>query len=591
MRHHFTSKKENGDLPQIVMGGLAVLVGIIAGFGAIFFRDMIGFIHNLVFLGKFSFMYDANVHTALSPWGFWIIFVPVIGALVVVWLIKSFAPEAKGHGVPEVMYAIYMQEGKIRPIVAVIKSLASAISIGTGGSVGREGPIVQIGSTFGSVLGSIIRMPVRQRNILIAAGAAGGIAATFNTPVGALAFAVELMLTSVSASSLFVVVTSTVTATYIGRAFLGVTPSFYIQALSIPNFNLMPASALAIFVPFGILIGLCSVLFIQGLYWFEDRFDNLTSNWYLRHIIGMFCVGVMMYLMLRFAGHYYIEGVGYATIVDILRGLITHPWFLLLLVFAKMLSTFLTLGSGASGGIFSPALFLGATFGGAVGVFLQHLFPGLGIQPIVFAIAGMAGMIGGTTGAVLTAITMVTEMTHDNNVVLPILITVGSAYIVRKMISHASIYTLKLLRRGEVVPEGLQSAVVLAQRAKYLMNKNFRVLTVRHIKNNPECIVIQDDKEIPTTIIASENQVVGILNRAVTRGKMPFMLDDECIDKHFTIVHANATLPDIFHALKDHDAQYALVTPHFRLNKAVDIVGVITKKEAIRMSQQSYDLL
>ena len=591
MKYHFTTKKDNDDISQIVMGGLAILVGLIAGFGAIFFRDLIGFIHNLFFLGKFSFIYDANIHTALSPWGLWIIFIPVIGALVVVWLVKNFAPEAKGHGVPEVMYAIYMQEGKIRPIVAVIKSLASAISIGTGGSVGREGPIVQIGSTFGSFLGTIINMPVRQRNILIAAGAAGGIAATFNTPVGALAFAIELMLTSISASSLFVVIVATVTATYIGRAFLGVTPSFYIQALTIPNFNLIPASALAVFLPFGILIGLCSALFIHGLYWFEDRFDALTENWYLRHIIGMFCVGVMMYLMIRFAGHYYIEGVGYATIVDILRGMLAHPWFLLLLVFVKLLSTFLTLGSGASGGIFSPALFLGATLGGAFGLFLQHLFPGLGIQPIVFAIAGMAGMIGGATGAVLTGITMVTEMTHDNNVVLPILITVGAAYIVRKMISHSSIYTLKLLRRGEVVPEGLQSAVVLAQRAKYMMSKNFKVLTLQELKDNPEVAVVKDAKEIPITIIATEGQVLGVLDSGVVRGKASFKSIEDHIDKHITIVHSKATLPDVFRALKDHNATYALVTPHYRLNKATDVIGVITKKDIVKSGQQTYDLL
>ena len=591
MKYHFTTERASDDISQIVMGGLAVLVGLIAGFGAIFFRAMIGCIHNLFFLGKFSFIYDANVHTAMGPWGIWIIFVPVIGAIMVVWLVKNFAPEAKGHGVPEVMYAIYMQEGKIRPIVAVIKSIASAISIGTGGSVGREGPIVQIGSTFGSFLGSVINMPVRQRNILIAAGAAGGIAATFNTPVGALAFAIELMLTSISASSLFVVIVATVTATYIGRAYLGVTPSFYIQALTIPDFNLIPASALAIFLPFGILIGLCSALFIHGLYWFEDRFDEVTQNWYVRHIVGMFCVGLIMYLMLRFSGHYYIEGVGYATIVDILRGVLTHPWFLLLLVFLKMLSTFLTLGSGASGGIFSPSLFLGATLGGAFGAFLQHLFPGLGVQPIVFAIAGMAGMIGGTTGAVLTGITMVTEMTHDNNVVLPILITVGAAYIVRKMISHSSIYTLKLLRRGEVVPEGLQSAVVLAQRAKYMMDKNFRIITLQELKERPESVIIKDEKEIPTTIVASDGKVLGILADAVVRGKTPFKSISESIEKHVTLIHAKATLPDVFRALKDHNAKYALVTPHYRFNQAKDIIGVITKQDIVKSGQQTYDLL
>lgn len=581
----------DGQLTQFVMGLLALATGIIAGFGAVVFRDMIGVIHNFLFLGKFSFIYDANVHTPAGPWGAWIILVPVIGAIVVVWLVKNFAPEARGHGVPEVMYAIYMKEGKIRPVVAIIKSIASAISIGCGGSVGREGPIVQIGSTFGSVLGSIIKMPLRQRNILIAAGAAAGIAATFNTPVGALAFAVELMLTTVSASSLFVVIAATVTATYIGRAFLGVTPSFYIHALTIPDFHLVPARALMFFLPFGLTVGLCSVVFIQGLYVFEDLFERFFHNYYIRHITGMLLVGITMYLLLRFTGHYYVEGVGYATIVDTLKGLILSPWLLLLLVVLKLLSTFFTLGSGASGGVFSPSLFLGAVLGAAFGLILQAIHPSLTLSPIVFAIAGMAGMVGSATGAVLTSITMVTEMTQDSSVVLPILITVAAAYIVRKMISSSSIYTLKLLRRGEVVPEGLQAAVAFAQVAKYIMDKHFRVITLEDLQSLPELVVIEDALHLPITIISSNDEILGVLDEDVSKGRIPISDAHQKIDNHFIVVHAKATLPDVARAMSQYQATYALVTPHHKQKQAKDIVGVVTKKEILNSTQQSYCLL
>lgn len=163
---------------------LSILIGIMAGLGAVAFRGLIAFFHNLLFLGKFSFLYDANIHTPISPWGPFVILVPVLGAVGVTFLVNNFAPEAKGHGVPEVMDAIYYNKGVIRAVVAVIKSLASALSIGSGGSVGREGPIVQIGSSFGSMVGQILRMPVWQRITLIAAGTGGGIAATFNTPIG-----------------------------------------------------------------------------------------------------------------------------------------------------------------------------------------------------------------------------------------------------------------------------------------------------------------------------------------------------------------------------------------------------------------------
>ena len=163
---------------------LAVLVGVIAGLGAVVFRGLIGLFHNLLFLGKLSVIYDANLHTPTSHWGAGVVLVPILGALVVAFLVKNFAPEAKGHGVPEVMDAIYYNKGVIRPIVAVIKSLASAVTIGSGGSVGREGPIVQIGSSFGSTLGQLLRLPAWQRITMLAAGAGGGIAATFNTPIG-----------------------------------------------------------------------------------------------------------------------------------------------------------------------------------------------------------------------------------------------------------------------------------------------------------------------------------------------------------------------------------------------------------------------
>ena len=207
------------------MSILAIAVGVIAGLGAVAFRAMIGGFHNLLFLGRFSFAYDANLHTPASPWGFLVILVPVVGALGVAFVVGTFAPEAKGHGVPEVMDAIYHREGRIRPVVVLIKSIASALSIGSGGSVGREGPIVQIGSAFGSTLGQVVRMPVRQRIVLVAAGAGGGIGATFNSPLGGIAFALELMLPVITSRSVLAVALATAVATQIGRAFFGTAPS------------------------------------------------------------------------------------------------------------------------------------------------------------------------------------------------------------------------------------------------------------------------------------------------------------------------------------------------------------------------------
>jgi chloride channel protein, CIC family len=437
---------------------MAMATGVIAGLGAWGFRMLIGLVHNVLFLGEFLFAYDANVHTPPSPWGMGVALVPVIGAVVVAFLVKNFAPEAKGHGVPEVMDAIYYNEGRIRPQVAVVKSVASAISIGSGGSVGREGPIVQIGSAFGATLGQIIPMSASDRVTLIAAGAGAGIAATFNAPLGGVVFAIELLLISIDARNVLLVAIATAIATSISRLLLGTHPAFFIPTLAVPDFIQTQPWTLVAFPLFGVVMGLLSVAFIRGIYGMEDMFDAMPGNYYTRHMLGMLCVGVMMALLFYSTGNYYIQGVGYATIMDILDGSLTNPWFLLLLVALKLLATSLSLGSGASGGVFSPALFMGATGGAAFGHLSQALLPSVHVNIATFAIAGMAAAIGGSTGAVLTGIIMITEMTNDSSVTLPLVITSAIAYAVRKLIMDENIYNMKLQFRGHMVPEGLRAA-------------------------------------------------------------------------------------------------------------------------------------
>src|SRR5271163_4134438 len=229
--------EESRQLPLAQLSFLALGLGVFTGLGAVLFRVLIGFIHNLLFVGHAVVHYDANVFTAPSPWGALVILVPVLGAVAVTFLVNNFAPEAKGHGVPEVMDAIYYKGGIIRPVVALVKSLASAIAIGSGSSVGREGPIIQIGSALGSTLGQLIRMSMGQRIILVAAGAGAGIAATFNTPIGGVLFATELMLPEISVNTFLPVAVATGTATFIGRMFFGAQPAFDVpEALAtLPN--------------------------------------------------------------------------------------------------------------------------------------------------------------------------------------------------------------------------------------------------------------------------------------------------------------------------------------------------------------------
>jgi CIC family chloride channel protein len=445
------------------MALFAVVVGLIAGFGAVVFRGLISVFHNLLFLGKLSWIYDTNVHTPpfwIEGYSWLVIFVPVLGAIVVAWLVKNFAPETRGHGVPEVMEAIDYRGGIIRPVVAVVKSLASGLSIGSGGSVGREGPIIQIGAAFGSTLGQIISMPPEQRITLVAAGGGAGIAATFNTPIGGMCFAVELLLAAVSAATIMPVALAVVVATYIGRWCFGPDPSFNIPALQVPNFTLENLGLAPMLIVAGIIFGLLAVLFIRSIYWFEDGFNAMPGNYYIRHMLGMLIVGLLIYgfmtgtSRINGQGHYYVQGVGYATIVDVLDGTLTAPVLLLLLVVAKLLVTSLTLGSGASGGVFSPLMFLGATSGAIVGVVMNYFAPHIGLNPPAMAVVGMASMIGSATGAIITGVVMLFEMTRDYNVILPVIVTLAIADSVRRRLCPSTIYTLKLIRRGEIVPPG-----------------------------------------------------------------------------------------------------------------------------------------
>ncbi len=570
---------------------LAILVGIIAGFGAVGFRALIAFIHNLAFSGKLSIVYDANLHTAASPWGKYIILVPVIGAVIVAFIVKNFAPEAKGHGVPEVMDSIYYNKGKIRPIVAVVKSVASAMSIGTGGSVGREGPIIQIGSSFGSTLGQIIKMPTWQRITLIAAGAGGGIAATFNTPIGGVLFAIELMVPELSVRTFIPVAISTSTATFIGRMFFGAHPSFVIPAFVVANDQLTSPYVFPFYIGLGLLMGVASVLFIKSIYKTEDFFDRLKGNYYTRHMLGMLAEGVIIFILITYFGHYYVQGVGYSTIQDILTGVLTNPSLLLLLFALKLVATSLTLGSGASGGIFSPSLFIGATLGGMYAAFLNALFPAMAFNPASFAVVGMAGMVGGTTGAAITSIVMIFEMTRNYNVIIPMIITVAISDGIRRYFSRDSIYTEKLTRRGHFIPDVFQMNIMLVRYVKDVMEK--RIVSV------PASITIKQFLDeyaekgagVLSFIVADGSSIVGIVTmKHVLRQIDKTLKMGDIASKDFVVAKDKEVVFGVIARMKFKRSPTALVTLTGKCASVSDVIGVITKEEIAEAATSQVEL-
>ena len=575
------ARRVNQQLGLLGLSLLALLVGVIGGLGAVVFRGLIALIHNAFFLGTFSVSYNANHFTLPGPWGAFIILVPVIGAMGVTFLVMTFAPEARGHGVPEVLDAIYYNNGGIRPVVAIIKSLASALSIGTGGAVGREGPIIQIGATFGSTLGQIIHMPPWQRITLVAAGGGAGIAATFNTPIGGVMFALELMLPELSARTFLPVALATGTATYIGRIFFGLEPSFLTPPAAILSTHQAPISALLLFALLGVLIGLAATAFVRGLVFAEDTFDKI-DNPYLRHGIGMLLIGLLIYALLIFTGHYYVEGVGYATIQAILDfKLAVGVGFLLILFVAKLVATSICLGSGASGGIFSPSLFMGATLGAAFGGLVTLLGPVPGINMLNCAIIGMAAMVGGTTGAAMTAVTMIFEMTRDYHIIMPVIVAVALSIGIRRLLSDENIYTIKLARRGQAVPKALHANMFLVRHADQVMVRDVLFLPA----DTPFDKFLHElaNSGMKHIVVTRGDRIAGVLrvNTALRRGLEETYTGvtlGDVTERNYTVARTGDVIFDVVDRMWHHGASMAIVTRGAGRPRASSVVGIIDKE-------------
>jgi len=485
---------------------LAFVIGVVAALGAVVFRTLIAVVHNVFFLGKFGLTYDANQFDPVSHWGWWVILAPVVGGLIVVWLVQTFAPEAKGHGVPEVMYAVYHNQGNVRGVVAIVKSLASAISIGSGASVGREGPIIQIGASFGSTLARVLNLSRWQKITLLSAGAGAGIAATFNTPLGGVLFAVELLLPEVSNRTFLPVVVATTTATSIARLVFGLSPAFYVPEAT-ASFPINPV-LLAAFAILGVAAGIASWAFIRLLAWCEDVFPTLPGNAYTQNIVGMVLIGLIFLGFQYFTGQPHTAGVGYATIQSILDGGTTTIVLLVALLIGKMLATSISLGAGASGGVFSPSLFIGATLGGAIGAIGSALLPTAGFSVIEFAVVGMGAIVGGATGASMTAIVMIFEMTRDYNLIVPLVLAVALATGVRRALIAENIYTIKLRHRGRPIPTIRHTNMYLVRQARELMSTDFVVLPVA--TSVVDAVAAITDRPRAHVIVSDGPRIAGI---------------------------------------------------------------------------------
>ena len=480
---------------MIMFTSLAVGVG--AGLGAVLFRHLILFVRTI--------SYD-NLGGLLHWMGpYYLLVIPAIGGAIFGPLIYIFAREAKGHGVPEVMEAVALRGGRIRPRVAIVKAFASAICIGTGGSVGREGPIAQIGSALGSTVGQLFKLSDERVKNLVACGAAGGIAATFSAPIGGSLFALEVILGQFNAIYFGAVVISAVTASVVANIFEGGQAIF-----SIPAYTMVSSWELILYIILGIFCAFGSVIFSKLLYVSEDLWEKIHFPEYFKPVLGGIILGGIGLLTYKVDGFPRVFGVGYDTITDALTGnLVLGVAFVLLLV--KLLATIVTLGSGGSGGVFAPSLFMGAMLGNAFGQGVHYLFPDGTAPPGAYALVGMAAFFGGAARAPVTAILILFEMTNDYNIILPLMLATVLSTMVSRLLSSETIYTRKLSRRGIHLEDGQDVDIMQRVTVEEVMNTNVDTVPI----DMPLLDLSTEFIETHRTgfpVVNAEDELVGIVS-------------------------------------------------------------------------------
>jgi chloride channel protein, CIC family len=415
------------------ISALAIVAAFLAGFAAQLLTRLIGLITNVAFYGRWS---PSFVSPAGNTLGRGVIIVPIIGALLVGLIARYGSAAIRGHGIPEAMEQVLLNESRISPTVMLLKPLSAAISIGTGGPFGAEGPIIATGGALGSVIGQLFHITADERKVLLAAGAAAGMAATFGSPVAAVLLAVELLLFEYRPRSLIPVSLAAATATGVRIAFVGAAPVF-----PMPNIAPPSGEALATYIVLGAAVGVIAILVTRGLYAVEDAFEHLPIHWMWWPALGAVVVGVVGYFAPR------TLGVGYENIEQMVTGSIAGR-ALAVLVTLKLVSWIVALGSGTSGGTLAPLFTIGGGAGALAGGFLAQTFPSLGVDPRIAALVGMAAIFAGASHAVLASVVFAFETTRQPLGLLPLLAGCSAAYLVSLLGMRHSIMTEKLARRG-----------------------------------------------------------------------------------------------------------------------------------------------
>ncbi|ANF23135.1 chloride channel protein [Thermococcus piezophilus] len=543
----------------------SILAGLAGGIGAITFRILIGLVHKFFFVWLLP-----KVSYQVGDFNLGYILLPTLGALVVSFFIVKY-PDIKGNGIPEVIEAVIFKGGNIHGAFAVIKTVATAITIGSGGSVGREGPIGFIGASLTSVLARRFHLSKEMRKLLITCGLAAGIAGAFNTPLAGAMFAIEVVYMGAFSINLVPIFIAAVTGNAVTLAVLNRAVE-----IDIPDKIGYTLPELPLFFFLGLLLGLLAAFYARFLYSAVDRFSESKLPELSKPLIGGIGVG---FLGMLFPAHG-IFGIGYGGMRMAFYGELA-TWLLIVLGLTKMLATALTIGSGQSGGVFAPSLYIGTMFGAAFGQLVKLILPALEPNPTVYALAGMAAFFSGMTQAPLTQILMVTELTRSYAVLPPVMTSATIGFLTaRFFLRGESIYTLKLRRKGyrvrtgrPIILETISVSEIMTREPVYV-HENQTLLYVEHLigETGHDCFpVVNDNLEVVGVI-----GIKDILKKPISLKRMRVK---RFTNRAYGVTYPTETAEDAFEKLMAHDRNLLPVVESPQNRK---LVGVVTKRDIYR---------
>lgn len=551
---------------------LSAGIGAVCGFVAFGLYHLIGFTTNVLYYHRVAWDF---VSPRFHHLGLWAIPIPAVAGLIIGLMVKYGSQRISGHGIPEAMEAILLHKSRISPRVAILKPISAALAIGSGGPFGAEGPIIQTGGAIGSLTGQFLHVTPAERKVLLACGAAAGMAATFNTPIAAVILAIELLLFEFKSRSFIPICIASVIATSVRFGLFGTGVMF-----TVPHHRFGAPNTLPAYLGLSVVAGIAAVVITKALYAAEDAFDRLPFDIVWLPAIGGLAVGVLGHFQPR------ILGVGYDTITDILDGRLATG-MLVVLVLAKAAAMCISLGSKTSGGVLAPILMVGGALGCLYGDAVTQLWPGLGLQPGVFALVCMAAVFGASTRATFTSIVFAFELTRDYQAVLPLMLVCVIADAIASSLMEHSIMTEKLVRRGVKVPQEYEADVLLGVIVSDVMSR-----TVYTVDENEPVRTVTDQvqgrrKGHPPhqayPIVDSLGHLCGIISRSDLMD-----LSDEDLER---LTVSQAGTPDVVVAHPDealHDALAKMLTfdighlPVVEKSAQRRVVGFLTRSDILK---------